>query len=353
MQKTRAWLLVSVMISIPFAGRADNGPPKVLPEGPVWSAGAGFQFAVKANKKRESVSGIACPAVSASPRRCIVAFDEGGEARFAIVDRGRLIPQPERIVLLSGEQELDAEGAARDGDTVYITGSNSPKRSDCKENANSRHVFRFKVDPASGNAKLDRTGEPVDLEDDRGNLWKYLTANKPFDSFTRPGKCLGKPDHAVNIEGLAAADAILYFGFREPAYDQQAYILAVPGDQLFSSSGISAAKSTEITVGSGRGGRDMLAVPEGILLLIGPDDDNGKGIDWRIALWDRSGAKDLKVLADLDLRKLKPKPCPSRDTKDVKPEAMAMIENGNGFRRLLILSDGMCDGGATVFRVPK
>jgi hypothetical protein len=125
---------------------------------------------------------------------------------------------------------------------------------------------------------------------------------------------------------------MLYFGFREPAQDQHTYILAVPAEQLFSATGNSAAKPTEITVGSSRGIRDMLAVPEGILLLTGPDDDNGKGVGWRIALWDKSGSKDPKALADLDLDNVRPKPCPSRDTTDVKPEAMAMLEDSDGFR---------------------
>src|SRR5262249_35965845 len=113
MQKTRACLLASGMICASLAGRADNAPPKIAPEGPTWSAGAGFQFDAKADKKRESVSGITCPSVSASPRVCVVAFDEGGEARFVIIEHDRLIPQPEPIVLLPGERELDAEGAAR------------------------------------------------------------------------------------------------------------------------------------------------------------------------------------------------------------------------------------------------
>ena len=52
--------------------------------------------------------GIACSSESNGPRHCIAVFDEGGEARHAIIDGERLIPQPERIVLLTGNGELDA-----------------------------------------------------------------------------------------------------------------------------------------------------------------------------------------------------------------------------------------------------
>jgi hypothetical protein len=49
--------------------------------------------------------------------------------------------------------------------------------------------------------------------------------------------------------------------------------LPVKADELFSSAGIPRAEPIRIWVGPGSGIRDMLAVPAGILLLIGPDDD--------------------------------------------------------------------------------
>jgi hypothetical protein len=141
----------------------------------VWSAGAGFQFAENADKKRESVSGIACPPVSTSPRRCIAVLDEGGEERYVVIENGRLVPESDRIVLLPGDKEVDAEGVARDADMIYVTGSHSPRRQDCKSNPNSRHAFRFKVDPVTGRANLDSTGRPMSLEDHQGSLWNRLT----------------------------------------------------------------------------------------------------------------------------------------------------------------------------------
>ena len=74
---------------------------------------------------------------------------------------------------------------------------------------------------------------------------------------------LGKPGHGVNIEGLAAKDGMLYFGFREPAKDKHTYILPVRADQLFSAAGVPNAEPVKIKAGAGRGIRDMLAVPEG------------------------------------------------------------------------------------------
>jgi hypothetical protein len=70
-------------------------------------------------------------------------------------------------------------------------------------------------------------------------------------------------------------------------------------------------------------------------------------------LWDGSASKDPKPLAALDLSGVQPRPCPSSASTDRKPEAMAVLEEGDDFYRLLILSDGMCDGGPMSFRVQK
>src|ERR1700756_2143442 len=157
------FLLASLLTLLTLAKRADADPPKIAPEGPVWDAAAGFQFDKKADKKRESLSGIACPSLAAVPRLCVAAFDEGIEARYVVIDGNRLVPQPDNIVLLAGGRELDAEGAARDGDMVYITGSHSPKRGDCAINPDSRHVVRFKVDSSTGRATSDLSGNPGGL----------------------------------------------------------------------------------------------------------------------------------------------------------------------------------------------
>ena len=353
MSQVRSLILASLLAFILPEAIAVADPPAVSPESMTWTITGDFSFEKKPAKTRESLSGIACPRPFGSPRRCIAAFDEGIEARYVTVDEGTFGPEADRIVLLAGGKELDAEAAARDGNTVYITGSQSPFRSPCAPRPDSRHVFRFKVDQETGKAMLDASGKPIDLEDDNGNLWKYMNKSDVFDKFVGNKKCLGKPDHAVNIEGLAAKGGMLYFGFREPARDQHTYILPVRANELFSRAGIKNAKPIRIKVGSGSGIRDMLAVRDGFLLLIGPDDDNTSGVGWSIALWDGSASKDPKPLAALNLSGVQPRPCPSSASTDRKPEAVAILEEGSDFYRLLILSDGMCDGGPMSFRVQK
>jgi hypothetical protein len=177
MSQTRSLILASLLAFMLPETIATADPAAVSPENVTWTVAGDFSFKKKPAKTRESLSGIACPPPSGSPRRCIAAFDEGIEARYVTVDKGTFAPEPDRIVLLAGGKELDAEAAARDGDMVYITGSQSPFRSPCAPRPDSRHVFRFKVDQQTGKAMLAASGKPMDLEDDRENLWKYMNKN--------------------------------------------------------------------------------------------------------------------------------------------------------------------------------
>ena len=54
MSNPRKFLLAFLLTLAALDVRADADPPKIAPEGPVWSVGAGFQFDGKADKKRES-----------------------------------------------------------------------------------------------------------------------------------------------------------------------------------------------------------------------------------------------------------------------------------------------------------
>jgi Protein of unknown function (DUF3616) len=333
-------------------------------------------FDFERSATRLSVSGIACPPASPSPRRrCIVLFDEGSEARYVVVEGGekKVTLEPDRIAFFRDSIELDAEAAARDGNTVYVTGSHSPKRANCDPNPDSRHVIKFEVDGTTGKTSLDAAGTPISMHDDNGALWKLLTNDPVLKSFAGDGKCLGKPDHAANIEGLAAKDGMLYFGFREPALNRQTFILRIRADQLFSGD-ITSTSLFTMEVGRGRGIRDLLAVPEGLLILTGPEDIDQKTLlDWQrkgveqqlpalsaylghsdgnhsgssVAFWDPNGSPDSLVkprtLKDLDLSSIVPDSCTGRMDGPPRPEALTMIEDGKD-RLLLFLSDGVCDG---------
>ena len=149
-------LLLAVSLALGVGASAQQmQPPRIQPDSGPWNSGAGFQFDLskkKIQKTRQSVSGMACNIDARQRRICLIAFDEGAEARYAYLGDQASAPDAEPVVLRDTDEELDAEAAATDGRYFYVTGSHSAKRSDCTSNAGSRHVLRFRLDPATGRA---------------------------------------------------------------------------------------------------------------------------------------------------------------------------------------------------------
>jgi hypothetical protein len=363
------WVVVGAIVGTLVIYSADARaaePPLVKPAGGPWDAGAGFSFDKndpKQDKKaRQSLSGIACPENTSGKRQCLMVFDEGMEARYAVVDDSSYVVDNERVALWASDGELDAEGAATDGKYFYVTGSHSAKRKDCESNLHSRHVIRFPVDPKTGRAPRDANGLLVDRRDS-GDLWGLMASLPQLKNFVGEKKCLGteapekkpklKGQRGVNIEGLAVKDGRLYFGFRGPAQKGEAIILAIDAKAFFEGGPLNP-EITRIVVGDRRGVRDLIAVKDGILVLAGPDDDKAsEGRRWIVALWDGKGAGEKAVepkpLAQLDLTGVTLRKC----DKELKPEALAVLEDSATQYRLVILSDGMCDGGPLSFNIKR
>ena len=203
---------------------------------------------------------------------------------------------------------------------------------------------------------------------DTGRLWSLMQAQPALAPYVGERKCLGSEPPAkaptqagqqgVTIEGLAVRDGQLYFGFRGPVLDGVARVLAVDADALFGSEAGRALETTitSLALGQRRGIRDMVAVKTGILLLAGPDDSSAsQNVGWVLAWWDgKPGESSTSVvqprlLAALDLGGVKLRNC----DKELKPEAMTVLEETPSVYKLLVLSDGMCDGGPLTFTVPR
>ena len=92
MSQARSLILALLLAFMLPETIAAANPPAVSPESVTWTVVGAFSFEKKPAKTRESLSGIACPPPSESPRRCIAAFDEGIEARYVTVDKGTFVP---------------------------------------------------------------------------------------------------------------------------------------------------------------------------------------------------------------------------------------------------------------------
>jgi hypothetical protein len=361
-------IVAACVASVEIADAAE--PPLLKPESGPWDAGSGFSFDKTKPKKdvkaRQSLSGIACPANASGQRLCLVVFDEGIEARYAVINDNSYAADNERVVLRKSDGELDAEGAATDGRYFYVTGSHSAKRKNCDSNPDSRRVIRFAVDSKTGRALRKPAGDPkgslVEYKDS-DRLWAIMASLPQLKNHVGEKKCLGteppedkpklKGQRGANIEGLAVKDSRLYFGFRGPAEKNETLILTVDANAVFEG-GTPNAEITRIVVGERRGIRDLHAVRDGILVLAGPDDDtSSENRPWILALWDGKSAGEKavepKVLGQLDLTEVKLRKC----DKELKPEALAVLEDTAAQYRIVVLSDGMCDGGPLSFKIPR
>jgi hypothetical protein len=77
-------------------------------------------------------------------------------------------------------------------------------------------------------------------------------------------------------------------------------------------------------------------------------------VGWIVSRWDGEETSNadgqIKALATLDLSKVKLRSC----DHEPRPEALAMVADKPGEPyQALIFSDGMCDGGALRFTIPR
>ena len=364
---TNGLALVTLM-ALSSAAFAQSAVPLLAPSGGIWSSGAGFSFGLKKKKElktRQSLSGIACNLNTQQQRICLMAFDEGAEARYATLASNTLKPDDEAVVLRNTQGELDAEAAATDGRYFYVTGSHSVKRGDCASNPESRHVIRLRMDPATGRAVNASGSGPLADYADSSRLWDIMQAQPLLAPHMGEGACLGSEPPAnapalagrqgINIEGMAAKNDRLYFGFRGPVVGGVASVLSVNAQALFAG-GDAQPELTRLALGQQRGIRDMLAVKDGFLLLAGPDDSpSSQRGDWTVWWWNGQSAAATpgtgapKALGTLDLRQVAMREC----DKEFKPEAMTLLEESASSWTLLVLSDGLCDGGPLVFKVAR
>ncbi len=306
------------------------------------------------DKVRRSLSGVACP-VSLSERYvCLVAFDEGAEGRTISISDQRYEVSADPVVLGAEGSELDNEGVGADDRFYYVTGSHSNKRKDdCSVNEDSHQVVRVAYDPKTGLPLRNKKGELQDVNRDY-DLSSVLSA----DLKKSLNQCLGSKGNGFDIEGIAVYRGMLYLGLRgpvlkDPISSERSLAYVVEAETSPSQSDQPVRQPFLISVERGMAIRDLTATEEGILLLLGPDDNNGN-VGWSVSFWDpnESADRDLPItpieLGRLDLADYQRSQC----DKEVKPEGMALLgarlESNRAVYRLAIFSDGMCDGGPVI-----
>ncbi|MEO8601955.1 MAG: DUF3616 domain-containing protein [bacterium] len=240
------------------------------------------------------------------------------------------------------ESEIDIEGLATSGDTLFVVGSHSLKRkkvdadtyvknrkrlAEVKVEPTRDALYRLRVDPQTGTASLP----------ERISLRPLLTGDPILQRFTTiPSK-----ENGIDIEGLAVADGRLYVGFRGPVLRGGYVPVAVLS--------FDAPQSYELRFVplNGDGIRDLARVRDGLLILSGRVGD-GAGAA-HIYFWNGKDAVPGSGGPGGALRELGELPSPN----NAKPEGMLVMDEGDDAYTVLVVYDGAAAGAPALFKVPK
>jgi hypothetical protein len=342
----------------------------------------------KKGKPAKDLSGIACASPDASGSRpCLVINDESSFAQLVTLhDRGMvaggIVPligetppppppvsgKPPIVACPKGPaeklfEEFDGEGVAyrrssgSAESTFYVAGSHGCSRTKAKFRLSSFLLARVGVDDhgRAGTAELTY------------RLSDALRSTPPVGQFF--GKSLEAEAQGLNIEGAAVADETLLFGLRSPSLNGEAFIVASRISDLFApgqaETPIAARTPLRLALGRNVGIRDLASLPDGrLLVLSGPAQGQ---CDVPFALWfvdapladPPSGPFKLGLLEDVfedDQVKNEWRRCVAgrdRNAEDTraKAEGITVLSSNRSQLRLLVLFDGLLNGGGREYAV--
>ncbi|HEY1189865.1 MAG TPA: DUF3616 domain-containing protein [Gemmata sp.] len=289
--------------------------------------------------------GFNLSAVGVVGKFLVVAGDEDDRLQVLRRDGDHYELVPDREIRLNDTgAEADIEGIACEGNTVFAIGSHAAKRPKLKPTA-TRTENRAKLEviepaPASRSIlvrfQLSADGTASDLK--RTTLRPLIDSNP----LLRPFATVPCKENGVDIEGLAVRAGQLFVGFRGPVLQHGLVpVLTCPFPE--------AATQAEIVYLAldGRGIRDLEAVRDGFLVLAGPVNDAATGFG--LFLWDGRDCTPGGPGEPGRVQFLGPLPTPD----GAKAEGLAVETESDHEYRVLVLFDGLKEGGATRFRVRK
>jgi hypothetical protein len=184
---------------------------------------------------RKELSGAVCAGEDNEKVWCLAVNDEKKTAQFFSIE-DRTVQPTERIRLLPDSEddvefdEIDAEGAAYDAGFVYVTGSHGLSRSSAEFRPSQFFVFRFPVNETTGKPQFEPSSDHVPESIERSsNLREAIQRTSPIAPFAERSLNV----NGANIEGLAVVDGQMFFGFRGPSLDGEAFLLEISADDIF------------------------------------------------------------------------------------------------------------------------
>ncbi|MHC2624788.1 hypothetical protein ACVIW2_006820 [Bradyrhizobium huanghuaihaiense] len=334
----RTGWIAALLLGLVAAGIAEPGRGAADDAWPVKNKLLG-----KDGDKSEDVSGIACTKPDGFPRSCLVIDDNIQDAQFVQLTDGKLIAGSSVNLIKNTFKdkalELDGEGVAFSNGFYYVIGSHGhPRDKDHKLNPTTDAAkIQAKIAASSQIVRFRTTGEDGNASDVQPTpRLRDIIASEPA---LLPFMDLRLETNGLTIEGVAIKDdRTLLAGFRGPVLNGNcALVLSVEVATLFGNGKSSDHRLHRLSLGDGRGVRDLAPFGERILVLAGPVAD-GPGA-YAVFAWD--GASDsVELLKELPFD-------PKR-----KPEGLLPLDKTSTGLRVLIVFDGDKEGAPTPIEIP-
>lgn len=247
------------------------------------------------------------------------------------------------------DPELDLEGVASDGNTIYIVGSHSQKRSrvdprNVKGKSRKKNRERLTENEKEPDRmillrfRLDEQGRVNHISNKR-DLFKTITGFDHISGFFNiPSK-----ENGIDIEGIATKKGKIYIGFRGPVLRENWVPVLVTEFQ-------DPEKEAEIRYVNlgGLGIRDMVSAGDQIFLIGGPVGDGPGG--YHLFSWNGKDCIPGKKGAKGEVLHIGEIP-----TKDgSKAEGVAVLpDDKRGQRQLLVVYDGPERGAPILLKLKK
>jgi hypothetical protein len=244
------------------------------------------------------------------------------------------------------DKELDIEGIAVDGNSIYVVGSHSSKRNRVRKKKNSyeqnRETFFVNniADEVNRNWLYRLTVDEQVQTTERNmriSLNDIILNHNVLKTFSQ----LPSKENGIDIEGISVVDEWVYVGFRGPVFRGN----YVPVLKFKFDDHVTTASLLFVNLGGG-GIRDMASFNGGILIISGPVGD-GPG-SYRVHYWngqdmipgkDREKTKDyVSELGEIDA------------PRKGKAEGILVLDpDDDCSSRFMIVYDGVKNGGPQIY----
>jgi hypothetical protein len=249
------------------------------------------------------------------------------------------------ITLNANAKEIDIEGIACDGNTVYVVGSHSAKRPKIDDDAtyekNRQKIEKVSPEPDRDRLfrfSLDAEGNAQNLEET--SLRSIIDSKKVLKDFS----LLPSKENGVDIEGITIHNEQLYIGFRGPVLREN----WVPVLKCRFAKPVTEAELVYVQL-DGLGFRDIIRVEDGFLILAGPVGD-GPGL-YQVYFWDGEdclpGDRASGKIGRIERLGVIP------TDEDTKAEGLMLLKESSSEYEFAIVYDGLKNGSPTIFGIAK